>query len=299
MDGRLAALHRRGGSRRRRTGRPAPPRRRAPPLSPGERASTTTSSPRSRSRLTTRDPMNPVPPVTKAFTARDRIPRLEAVRAVPKRRSTRRAAQRAFTIGVAPGDLDLTELRELLRTAGVAVAGEMVQRRDRARSRPLLRPRQARRAEAGGEGGRRQPGRGRRRAAAAPGAQPRGGARRAGDRPHGDHPRHLRRPRALRRGQAPGGAGPARVQPRAHARAVDAPRAPRRRAHGRRHRHEGPGRVADRDRPPARARPHLGAASAACARPRPRARRCAASASAPGCRRSRWPATRTPASRRC
>jgi GTPase len=44
---------------------------------------------------------------------------------------TRRAAQRALTIGVAPDDLDLTELRELLRTAGVAVTGEMVQRRER------------------------------------------------------------------------------------------------------------------------------------------------------------------------
>jgi GTPase len=44
---------------------------------------------------------------------------------------TRRAAQRALTIGVAPNDLDLTELRELLRTAGVAVTGEMVQRRER------------------------------------------------------------------------------------------------------------------------------------------------------------------------
>ena len=74
--------------------------------------------------------MNPVPPVTKAFTARDRIPRLEAVQQSPNG-DTRRAAQRALTIGVAPGDLDLTELRELLRTAGVAVAGEMVQRRER------------------------------------------------------------------------------------------------------------------------------------------------------------------------
>jgi len=43
----------------------------------------------------------------------------------------RRARQRALTIGVAPNDLDLTELRELLRTAGVAVSGEMVQRRER------------------------------------------------------------------------------------------------------------------------------------------------------------------------
>ena len=45
--------------------------------------------------------------------------------------STRRAAQRASAIGVAPDELDLSELRELLRTAGVAVTGEMVQRRER------------------------------------------------------------------------------------------------------------------------------------------------------------------------
>ena len=49
----------------------------------------------------------------------------------PPNGDTRRAVQRAYTIGVAPGDLDLTELRELLRTAGVAVVGEMVQRRER------------------------------------------------------------------------------------------------------------------------------------------------------------------------
>jgi GTP-binding protein HflX len=40
-----------------------------------------------------------------------------------------RARQRAFCIAVAPDEPDLAELRELLRTAGVAVAGEMVQRR--------------------------------------------------------------------------------------------------------------------------------------------------------------------------
>ena len=46
-----------------------------------------------------------------------------------------------------PGEDDqLAELKELLRTAGVATAGEMVQRAP-ARSRPLLRPGQARRAE--------------------------------------------------------------------------------------------------------------------------------------------------------
>ena len=40
-----------------------------------------------------------------------------------------RAVQRAFVIAAAPEEPDLSELRELLRTAGVAVAGEMTQRR--------------------------------------------------------------------------------------------------------------------------------------------------------------------------
>jgi GTP-binding protein HflX len=40
-----------------------------------------------------------------------------------------RARQRAFCIGAAPQDVDFTELRELLRTAGVAVTGEMSQHR--------------------------------------------------------------------------------------------------------------------------------------------------------------------------
>ncbi len=42
-----------------------------------------------------------------------------------------RARQRSLCIAAGPGDLDLAELRELLRTAGVAVAGELVQRRER------------------------------------------------------------------------------------------------------------------------------------------------------------------------
>src|SRR5436853_277975 len=42
-----------------------------------------------------------------------------------------RARQRALLIAVAPEEPDLAELRELLRTAGVAVAGELVQRRPR------------------------------------------------------------------------------------------------------------------------------------------------------------------------
>src|SRR3954464_6540338 len=40
-----------------------------------------------------------------------------------------RARQRALVIAAAPDEPDLAELKELLRTAGVAVAGEMVQRR--------------------------------------------------------------------------------------------------------------------------------------------------------------------------
>jgi GTPase len=62
--------------------------------------------------------------------AADRSSRLEPVGAV-QNGSTRRAAQRALTIGVSPGEPDLSELRELLRTAGVAVTGELVQRRER------------------------------------------------------------------------------------------------------------------------------------------------------------------------
>src|SRR5919197_6061740 len=41
-----------------------------------------------------------------------------------------RARQRALCIAATPGEPDLSELRELLRTAGVAVAGELVQRRE-------------------------------------------------------------------------------------------------------------------------------------------------------------------------
>jgi len=40
-----------------------------------------------------------------------------------------RARQRAFCIAAGPHEPDLTELKELLRTAGVAVAGELTQRR--------------------------------------------------------------------------------------------------------------------------------------------------------------------------
>src|SRR5215204_3411882 len=42
-----------------------------------------------------------------------------------------RARQRAFIIAAGPDEIDLAEMRELLRTAGVAVVGEMQQRRPR------------------------------------------------------------------------------------------------------------------------------------------------------------------------
>jgi len=41
-----------------------------------------------------------------------------------------RARQRAYVIAVGPHEPDLSEMRELLRTAGVAIAGEMTQRRE-------------------------------------------------------------------------------------------------------------------------------------------------------------------------
>src|ERR1700731_3386267 len=43
---------------------------------------------------------------------------------------TQRARQRAFCIAALPDGENLAELGELLRTAGVAVVGEMVQRRE-------------------------------------------------------------------------------------------------------------------------------------------------------------------------
>src|SRR5215204_5213137 len=41
-----------------------------------------------------------------------------------------RARQRAYTVGVSPTGDDMSELKELLRTAGVAVVGELVQHRE-------------------------------------------------------------------------------------------------------------------------------------------------------------------------
>jgi GTPase len=53
---------------------------------------------------------------------------------------TQRAAQRAFCIAPLPEGDDLAELGELLRTAGVAVVGEMVQRREQPHPNTYLGP---------------------------------------------------------------------------------------------------------------------------------------------------------------
>jgi GTP-binding protein HflX len=56
----------------------------------------------------------------------------ESTKSPDGRPSGGRARQRAFAIGVVPdaGEEELSELRELLNTAGAAVVGELVQRRD-------------------------------------------------------------------------------------------------------------------------------------------------------------------------
>jgi GTP-binding protein HflX len=90
--------------------------------------------------------MNPLPPVTKTFTRVTLFenaalpgPRLDRVQTGRDGRTAEslygegirnpRARQRALLIAAAPSEPDLSELRELLRTAGVAVAGELVQHR--------------------------------------------------------------------------------------------------------------------------------------------------------------------------
>ena len=170
--------------------------------------------------------------------------------------------ERGFVVAVLPKGADpeeeLAEIRELARTAGVEPVATLVQPRAPARPAHLRRQGEARGAEARVRRvGRRVAAR-RRRArpgpAAAAGEPPRGARRR----PDAADPRHLRPARAQRRGQAPGRARAAGVQPAADARHVAAPRAARRRRRDAR-----PRRVAARDRPPARAPAGLPAQGAA------------------------------------
>src|SRR3979490_1043052 len=61
--------------------------------------------------------------------------------------SQQRARQRAFCIAALPEGDDLEELGELLRTAGVAVVGEMVQRREAPHPNTYLGPGKVREAK--------------------------------------------------------------------------------------------------------------------------------------------------------
>src|SRR3954454_10977956 len=119
----------------------APSALRSPAFS-GERTRATTWSPRSASLRAVCPPMNPVAPVTNARMARHSNRTGLSLTGMERRRNGRnaesrygagienpRARQRALVIAAAPGEPDLAELKELLRTAGVAVAGELVQRR--------------------------------------------------------------------------------------------------------------------------------------------------------------------------
>jgi GTPase len=58
----------------------------------------------------------------------------------PSGNGSQRASQRAFCIAALPDGDDLAELGELLRTAGVAVVGEMVQRREQPHPNTYLGP---------------------------------------------------------------------------------------------------------------------------------------------------------------
>jgi GTP-binding protein HflX len=60
---------------------------------------------------------------------------------------SRRASQRAFCIAALPDDENLEELHELLRTAGVAVVGEAIQRRDQPHPNTYLGPGKVREAK--------------------------------------------------------------------------------------------------------------------------------------------------------
>ena len=163
----------------------------------------------------------------------------------------------------------------------------------------LPRPGQGRGGQGGGQGGRREPRRLRRRAHAAPGAQPRGGARDAGRRPHRDDPRHLRR-RTRTRAEGKLQVELAQLEynlARMRGLWTHLERLGGVSSGGIGTRGPGESQI-ETDRRLARDRIAALRAPARAAS-RARARRCAPSASARTCRRSRSPATRTPASRRC
>ncbi len=176
--------------------------------------------------------------------------------------------ERGFVLAVlaqgADADEELAEVEELARTAGVEPVGRAVPAPAEPGAAHVRRQGEARGAEGALRGDRgREPAR-RRRARPGAAAVPRGRARRARHRPDAAHPRHLRPARRHRRGEAPGRAGAARVQPPADARPLAAPRAPRRRRRDAR-----PRRDAARERPPPGAPPDRAPRAAAEARRAP------------------------------
>ena len=85
-------------------------------------------------------------------------------RYTPTAAARARAKQRAFCVGALPEGDDLAELKELLRTAGVAVVGELVQHREQPHPNLYLGPGQGRGAQGAAQGGGRERRRLRRRA---------------------------------------------------------------------------------------------------------------------------------------
>ena len=142
-----------------------------------------------------------------------------------------RARQRAYLIATlrrGHGTTTSASSRELLRTAGVAGVGELVQHRQHPHPNSYLGPGKleelkdelaAARTRTSWRATTSSP-----RARSAT-SRPRWAS---GDRPDRDHPRHLRLARPHRGGQAPGRARPTRVQPGADAGPVVAPGAARR-----------------------------------------------------------------------
>ena len=85
----------------------------------------------------------------KEYVKQEERPTLESVEKTRSGRTTEsrytptpgqgRAKQRAYVVGALP-DGDLEELKELLRTSGVAVVGELIQRRDQPHPNLYLGP---------------------------------------------------------------------------------------------------------------------------------------------------------------
>ena len=96
-----------------------------------------------------RDRYEKLPPPARSAARPDRAPTLEGWRrraqaarpspATPPPAQAGRAKQRAYVVGALP-EGDLAELKELLRTAGVAVVGELIQRRDQPHPNLYLGP---------------------------------------------------------------------------------------------------------------------------------------------------------------